>query len=110
YVAKTLLLLVIAMLLAYALSPLVTLFARVVPRFLAILIVYLVVLGAVGTLLYFIVRTAVDQVVSLANYLGAVLTPGKNGHPSALEQALRSLGISQDHIAFARSQIISQAE
>jgi len=76
YVTKTLLSLVIAMLLAYALSPLVTLFTRVMPRFLAILIVYLLVLGAVGTLLSFIVRTAAEQVVSLANYLGAVLSPG----------------------------------
>jgi predicted PurR-regulated permease PerM len=110
YVAKTLLLVVIAMLLAYALSPLVTFFARVMPRFLAILIVYLLVLGAVGTLLYFIVRTTVDQVVSLSHYVGTMLTPGKNGHPSALEQTLRSLGISQGQIASAQAQIISQAE
>jgi predicted PurR-regulated permease PerM len=110
YVAKTLLLLVIAMLLAYALYPLVTFFARVMPRFLAILIVYLLVLGAVGTLLYFIVRTTADQVVSLSHYVGTMLTPGKNGHPSALEQTLRSLGISQGQITSAQSQIISQAE
>jgi len=110
YVTKTLLSQAIAMLLAYALSPLVTLFTRVMPRFLAILIVYLLVLGAVGTLLSFIVRTAAEQVVSLANYLDAVLTPGKNGHPSALEQALRSLGISPEQIASARSQIVGQAE
>jgi predicted PurR-regulated permease PerM len=110
YVVRTLLLLVIAMLLAYVLSPLVTFFARVMPRFLAILVVYLLVLGAIGTLLYFIVRTTVDQIVSLSNYLGALLTPGHNGNPSALEQTLRSLGISQSQIATAQSQIISQAE
>ena len=110
YVARTLLLLVIAMLLAYALYPLVTFIARVMPRFLAILIVYLLVLGAVGTLLYFIVRTTADQVVSLSHYVGTMLTPGENGHPSALEQTLRSLGISQGQIASAQSQIISQAE
>src|SRR5215469_176851 len=63
YVAKTLLMLVIAMLLAYALSPLVSFFARVMPRFLAILIVYLLVLGALAALLYFIVRTTVTQVI-----------------------------------------------
>ena len=110
YVARTILLLVIATLLAYALSPLVTLLERVVPRFLAILLVYLIVLGGIGTLLYFIVRTTVDQIVSLSNYLGVALTPGQNGHPSALEQTLTSLGISQDQITAARSQIVSQAE
>src|SRR5712691_3889535 len=110
YVARTILLLVIATLLAYALSPLVTLLERVVPRFLAILLVYLIVLGGIGPLLYFIVRTTVDQIVSLSNYLGVALTPGQNGHPSALEQTLTSLGISQDQITAARSQIVNQAE
>ena len=110
YVARTILLLVIATLLAYALSPLVTLLERVVPRFLAILLVYLIVLGGIGTLLYFIVRTTVDQIVSLSNYLGVALTPGQTGHPSALEQTLQSLGISQDQITAARSQIVNQAE
>src|SRR5438270_13383379 len=110
YVARTILLLVIATLLAYALSPLVTLLARMMPRFLAILFVYLIVLGGIGTLLYFIARTTVDQTISLSNYVGVLLTPGQNGHPSALEQTLSSLGISQDQIASARSQIISQAE
>ena len=108
YVAKTLLMLVIAMLLAYALSPLVSFFARVMPRFLAILIVYLLVLGAVGTLLYFIARSAVAQVISLSHYVGIMLTPGKNGHPSSLENTLRSLGISQAQISSAQTQIISQ--
>lgn len=110
YVAKTLLMLAIAMLLAYAISPLVSFFARVMPRFLAILIVYLLVLGAVGTLLYFIARTTVAQVISLSHYVGIMLTPGKNGHPSSLENTLRSLGISQAQIASVQSQIISQAE
>lgn len=110
FVARTILLLVIAMLLAYALSPLVTLLERVMPRFLAILLVYLIVLGGIGTLLYFIVLTAVDQIVSLSNYLGTALAPGQNGHPSALEQTLSSLGISQSQITAARSQIVSQAE
>jgi predicted PurR-regulated permease PerM len=110
YVSKTFLMLVIATLLAYALSPLVSFFSRVMPRFLAILIVYLLVLGAVGTLLYFITRTTVIQVISLSHYIGTMLTPGKNGHPSTLESTLRSLGISQAQIASVQSQIISQAE
>src|SRR5205823_8820500 len=78
YITSTLLLLGIAILLAYALSPLVTFFTRAMPHFLAILIVYLLVFGAIGTLLYFVVRTTVDQIGSLSHYLGAILTPGKN--------------------------------
>ncbi|TMD51740.1 MAG: AI-2E family transporter, partial [Chloroflexi bacterium] len=70
HVTKTLLLLVIAALFAYALSPLVTLLARVLPRFLAVLVVYLLVLLAVGALLYLIISTAIVQVTSLSSYLG----------------------------------------
>jgi predicted PurR-regulated permease PerM len=110
YVSRTILLLIIAMLLAYALSPLVTLFERVMPRFLAILIVYLLVFGAIGTMLYFIVLASIDQIISLSHYLGTLFIPGKIAHPSALEQALYSLGITQNQIAAARDRIISQAE
>ncbi len=110
YLTRTLLLLGISILLAYALSPLATFFARAMPRFLAVLIVYLLVFGAIGTLLYFIVRTTVDQLSSLSHYIAMLLTPGKNGHPSALEQRLQSFGISQNQIASIQGLIINQME
>ena len=110
HVTKTLLLLVIAALFAYALSPLVTLLARVLPRFLAVLVVYLLVLAAVGALLYLIISTAVVQVTSLSSYLGFLLTPGASTHPNALEQTLRSFGITTAQLASLRAQIISTAE
>src|SRR5438477_8554874 len=50
HVIQALLLLTFAALLAYALAPAVKLLSRVMPRLLAILIVYLVVLGALGVL------------------------------------------------------------
>lgn len=108
YLTRTLLLLGIAILLAYALSPLVTFFTRAMPRFVAILVVYLLVFGAIGTLLYFIVRTSVDQIISLSNYIGSLLAPGRNGNPSVVEQSLNSLGISHEQIASLQSQIINQ--
>ncbi|HYX51497.1 MAG TPA: AI-2E family transporter, partial [Ktedonobacteraceae bacterium] len=110
YLTRTLLLLGIAILLAYALSPLVTFFSRVMPRLVAVLVVYLLMFGVIGTLLYFIVRTSVDQIISLSHYVGILLTPGKNGHPSALEQRLHSFGISQAQITSIQSMVISQAE
>jgi predicted PurR-regulated permease PerM len=110
YVTRTLLLLGISILLAYALSPLATFFARAMPRFLAILIVYLLVFGAIGTLLYFIVRTTVDQLSSLSHFIAMLLAPGKNGHPSALEQRLHSFGISPNQIASVQGLIINQME
>src|SRR5438094_5375211 len=76
HVIQTLLLLTLAALLAYALTPAVKFLQRVMPRFLAILIVYLIVLGALGALLYLIVSTAIGQVISLSDYVRFLLTLG----------------------------------
>src|SRR5579864_6219111 len=79
HVIQSLLLLTIAALLAYALAPAVKLLERVMPRFLAILIVYLLVLGALSAVLFLIVSTAISQFVSLSGYVRFLLTPGKSG-------------------------------
>jgi len=109
HVTRTIIVLVIAMLLAYALAPAVSFLQRAMPRFLATLIVYLVVLLGIGALIYFIVRTAVGQVTSLSNFVASLLTPGSNGL-SPLEKTLQSLGISQTQINSARDQLIAQTE
>ena len=110
HVIQTLLLLTFAALFAYALAPAVKLLERVMPRFLAILLVYLVVLGALGVLLYLIVSTAIVQVISLSDYVRFLLTPGKGGQLTPLEQTLRSLGLSQSQIASARDQVVASIE
>ncbi len=110
HIIQTLLLLTVAALLAYALAPAVKLLERGMPRFLAILIVYLIVLGAISALLYLIVSTAIGQISSLSDYVRFLLTPGKNGQLTPLEQTLRSFGISQSQIDAARTQVISGIE
>jgi predicted PurR-regulated permease PerM len=110
HVIQSLLLLTIAALLAYALAPGVKLLERVMPRFLAILIVYLLVLGALSALLYLIVSTAISQFVSLSAYVRFLLTPGKSGQLTPLEQTLRSFGISQSQIDSARDQVVASIE
>jgi predicted PurR-regulated permease PerM len=110
HVIQALLLLTFAALLAYALAPAVKLLERVMPRFLAILLVYLVALGALSALLYLIVRTAIVQVISLSDYVRFLLTPGKSGQLTPLEQTLRSLGLSQSQIASARDQVVASIE
>jgi len=110
HILQTILLLTIAALLAYALSPIVKLLSRVMPRFLAILIVYLVILGALCALLYLIVSTAIVQFRSLAGYVQVLLTPGKQGQLTPFEQTARSLGISPAQIASARDQLVTSIE
>lgn len=107
HVIQTLLLLTLAALLAYALAPAVTFLQRWMPRFLAILVVYLIVLGALSTLLYLIVSTAIVQFVSLADYVRFLLTPGTSGQLTPLEQAARSGGISPSQIASIRDQVVT---
>lgn len=107
HVIQTLLLLVLAALLAYALAPAVAFLQRWMPRFLAILIVYLIVLGALSTLLYLIVSTAIVQFISLADYIRFLLTPGTSGQLTPLEQAARSGGISPSQIAAIRDQVVA---
>jgi len=102
--------LTIAALLAYALAPGVKVLQRFMPRFLAILIMYLLVLGAISFLLYLVISTAIEQVGSLASNVQKWLTPSSAGHPFHLEQTLRTLGISSEQITSFRTQITSRLE
>ncbi len=110
HIVRTLLLLVLAALLAYALAPGVKLLQRVMPRFLAILIMYIVVLGVVSLLIYFVVSTAIQQISTSSTFVQYLLTPKSNGQLNPLEQTLQSVGISQSQIASARDQIIARTE
>lgn len=110
HILQTILLLTVASLLAYALSPMVKLLSRIMPRLLAILIVYLVILGALSALLYLIVSTAIAQFRSLAGYVQMLLTPGTQGQLTPFEQTARSLGISPAQIASARDQLVTSIE
>lgn len=110
HVTQALFLLTIGALFAYALAPAVKLLGHVMPRFLAILLVYLLVLGALGALLYLVVSAAIVQVISLSHYVQFLLTPGKSGQLTPLEQTLRSLGLSPSQIASARDQVVTSVE
>jgi len=110
HIIRSLLLLTIAALLAYALAPAVKLFERIMPRVVAMLLVYLIVLGAISALLYLIASAAIGQVISLSHYVGFLLTPSSTGQLTPLEQTLRSFGISQSQITSAREQIVARTE
>jgi len=110
HIVRTILILVVAALLAYALAPGVKVLQRVMPRFLAILIMYLLVLGALSFLLYLIITTAIAQVGSLITTVQKLLTPSSAGQLSPIEQTLQTLGISSAQIAAFRTQLTAQLE
>src|SRR5574340_631953 len=62
HVITSLLVVVIAAFIAYAIAPVVEVFHRVMPRPLAILLAYLIVLSILGAVSYLVVSTAVIQI------------------------------------------------
>lgn len=107
HISRSLLLLAIAALLAFALAPLVTILGRFMPRIAAILITYLIVLSVVSILCFFLIRTAILQTGELRSEIAALLRPDANRPPTPLETTLQSLGIDQTQIQEARQVIVS---
>jgi len=107
HIITTLLLLLIASLFAYALAPIVRLLQKVMPRALAVAIVYIVVFGLLGMLIYMIITTSVQQFTLLADNVRSILTPGPNGQQPALVQFIRRLGIPQAQIDAFTQQLTS---
>ncbi len=108
HIISSLLILIIAALLAYALAPGVRILQRVMPRFLAILIMYLIVLGAISLLIYFVARAAAQQTLSFASAIPSLLSLGTSNSSSPLEQTLASFGITHAQLVTAREQITAQ--
>jgi predicted PurR-regulated permease PerM len=110
HVGKTLLMLIVAGLIAYALFPAARMLSRYVPRFLAVLLVYLGLLVGLGLVAYLLLTTAVSQISTFADQIRVWLTPGPNGQPSPLLSLLDQLGVTQDQINTVQQQLIAQTE
>jgi predicted PurR-regulated permease PerM len=107
HIGRSLILLAIAALLAVALTPAVKLVARVMPRMLAIVFVYLIVLIGLGIVIYFISKTTIQQVNDLKGEVTHLLKPTASGPATRLEITLQSLGIDQAQIQEARQILVS---
>src|SRR5579883_2985175 len=94
-------------LLAFAAAPLVKTLQRVMPRFLAILIVSLLVFSRLSLLLYTIVRTAIEQGPALPLEIQHLFSPAGQQQLKALERPLIALGIPPDQLAALPQQILS---
>jgi predicted PurR-regulated permease PerM len=104
HVAKTVLVLVLSAVIAYGLTPLVRLFARWMPRLLAIALAYLLGFGAVLGITALLVDTAASQVTSLAGELPKLLQQLHHLDPH-LVRTLKPFGITQAKIDSAQGQI-----
>lgn len=96
YIIRSLLAVTVAALLAFALTPAVKFLQRFVPRILAVIIVYLVVLSGISFLLYEIVSTTVGQVSTLVTNLQAVLADPKQ--LASFTHFFQRFGITTDQL------------
>lgn len=104
------LLVVISAIIAFALDPITTWLSRFLPRFLAILIVYVLALAALGALAYLVVSASVTELSSLVVQIRHFVSNGPHGAPSPLEGRLTELGISKQQIDSFTLQIAGQAQ
>ncbi len=104
HVLRAVVMLIIAALLAYALAPFVAYLRRWMPRWLAILLVYVGLLAVLGLFGYLLVTASIEQLRTLVTEARHLLTPGANDTPSPLIEQLRNFGISQQQLDdFTRS-------
>jgi predicted PurR-regulated permease PerM len=103
HIVQSLVILAVALLLSYALMPLVRIVGRVLPRPLAVLLVTLVVLGGIGSLVYFVANAAVQQSANLLQYASTINT-------DQLANALRHLGVTQAQLDTIGQQFINAAQ
>lgn len=108
HVVGTLLVVAIAVVLSYALSPLVGRLARIMPRPLAIVLVYLIVSAALAGFIYLIVNTAVAQVQPLATSIKSLLNGQSKG--TLIGQVLDDLGITSAQIRGFGQALLAQAQ
>lgn len=98
YIIRPVLIVVLAALLAYAVTPLVRWLARLISLPVAIALVYLVLVGLVGGVGYLFVSNAVTELSALTNQVTHLLTPAAPGAPTPLSRQLAQLGLSQAQI------------
>jgi len=98
YLLRPLLIIALAALLAYAVSPAVRLLSRIVPLPAAIVLIYLVLVGLAGGIGYLFVTNATTELSSLTDQITRLLSSPYAGAPTPLAQQLAQLGLSQQQI------------
>ncbi len=109
HIAEALVVILIAALIAYALSPLVQQLKRFMPRVVAIAFVYIVFFGGLGAFAFIIVSTSIHQLAALAHAIHQ-LTQTNGSQQAQVIVFLEQLGFSDVQIHQASQQIITQFE
>ena len=109
HVARTILMVVLATVVAFAVTPVVNLLARLMPRLAAIALTYvlafLLLVGIIGV----VVATVAGQASTLVHSLPGYAAQAKNAEP-AIASLLAPLGISADQVDSVRVQLTTRLE
>lgn len=106
HLTHTLLILILATVVAFALTPLVNLFARWLPRVLAIAVAYVIGFAFLVALMSVVVVSAAMEITNLAHNLPGYAHRAQSLQPQVLG-LLSPLGITQDQLNQAQSRLIS---
>jgi len=104
HITTSVLVVVIAALIAYAITPVVELFRKVMPRALAIVLAYLIVFVILGAVFFSVVSTAIYQMGVLGQSVGGWLKPDSSGHITLLALLLK-VGLTQAQITALQQQV-----
>ncbi|HEX4203712.1 MAG TPA: AI-2E family transporter [Ktedonobacteraceae bacterium] len=110
HIIRTILVLAIAALLAFALYPIVKLLQRVMPRPVAIVIVYLVFLGVISFFFYQVASTAIRQSAGITRDARTLFSGQHSGYMAQLEQIFARFGVGPGQITEIRQQIVAWSE
>lgn len=108
HVIHTIVVVTIAALLAYALAPLVLGLRRFIPRWAAILVVYIGLLAVIAAALSMVVSSLIVQITGLTSRVSAALSPSHPGENAPLFETLIRLGLTSDQITAARDYATTQ--
>jgi predicted PurR-regulated permease PerM len=110
HIAHSIIMLIIGALFAYALVPAVRFLDKYIPRFLALILVYVGVLFFLGIVTYSITATAIEQFVSLSNYVAILLGPKGSQTIAPYMETLKHIGITSNQMEQIRQQLTVQVE
>jgi predicted PurR-regulated permease PerM len=109
HVTRALLILVLGTLIAFALTPLVNLFARWLPRWLAIGLAYLIGFLAVFGLLGVVIATVAMEISNLVTHLPDYLRQVQDQQPAVLA-ILRPFNVTKSQLNLFEAQAVSELQ
>jgi predicted PurR-regulated permease PerM len=109
-VSQAVILLLLGSVIATVIYPLIQWLARFMPRALAVALVYILVVGIIGSALYFIANIAVNQIISLKGYIQSLINAHGNSRIQPFIEKLQQLGLSSNQLRALGQHLLAQLQ